>query len=380
MHIEKTEDISRTPGEVWDFIADARNDPRWCHKVDSVDQIAGDGPGPGAKYRVLHRPRPRKPPSELTMEAVEYDPPRHLRWREEDEDAIFNVVYRLEATSTGTRLTQIDDIDWKISKLALPIARAMVNRDIARQLAALKQTLEGARFVRVSGGETHSVKRHLGVEADSYDVQIRRLIPHYDDMIATGVELLAALAPADGHILDLGAGTGALSSAVLEGLPDVRVTALDVDVDMLEVARTRLARFMDRVAFQEGSFLDPLPAADAVVASLALHHVHDLGDKTSLYRAVHDALSVGGVLLNLDAAVTDGVQLNRLVFDRMAARMADHGISNAEARRHFAAWGEEDRYFPLDAELNAMREAGFDEVECFWRRGLCAITCGLRVS
>jgi tRNA (cmo5U34)-methyltransferase len=232
----------------------------------------------------------------------------------------------------------------------------------------------------VSGRETHSVKRHLGVAAESYDVEIRRFIPYYDDMIATGVELLAALAPADGEILDLGGGTGALSSAVLEGLPGVRVTVLDIDVDMLDEARTRLARFADRVAFHEGSFLDPLPAADAVVASLALHHVHDLGAKTTVYRAVHDTLSVGGVLLNLDAAVTDGARLNALVFDRMAARMAGHGITDAEARSHFAAWAEEDRYFPLDAELNALREAGFDEVECFWRRGLCAITCGLRVT
>jgi hypothetical protein len=39
--------------------------------------------------------------------------------------------------------------------------------------------------------ETHSVKRHLDVDAESYDAQIRRFIPHYDDMLATGVELLA---------------------------------------------------------------------------------------------------------------------------------------------------------------------------------------------
>ena len=230
----------------------------------------------------------------------------------------------------------------------------------------------------MSGSETHSVKRHLDVDAEGYDVQIRRFIPHYDDMIETGVELLASLAPADGHVLDLGGGTGALSSAVLDGLPRVRVTVLDVDTDMLGEARRRLAPFADRVAFLEGSFLDPLPAADAVVASLALHHVHDLRGKTALYRAIHDTLSPGGVLLNLDAAVTEDARLNALIFDRMATRMGDHGISDAEARGHFAAWAEEDRYFPLDAELGALRDAGFDEVECFWRRGLCAILCGLR--
>lgn len=227
-------------------------------------------------------------------------------------------------------------------------------------------------------GEAHSVKRHLRVDADGYDAQIRRFIPHYEEMIATGVEVLSALAPAEAHILDLGGGTGALSSAVLAGLPRSRVTVLDVDAEMLAEARRRLAGFGDRVSFEQASFLDPLPAADAVVASLALHHVHDLDTKTALYRAIHDALSPGGVLLNLDAAVSEGERLNRLVFDRMAARMGDHGIGDAEARGHFAAWADEDRYFPLDAELAALRAAGYDEVECVWRRGLCAITCALR--
>src|SRR5438477_7984326 len=97
-------------------------------------------------------------------------------------------------------------------------------------------------------GGTHSVKRHLDVSTDDYDVQIRRFIPHYDEMLTTGVELLAALAPPDGRVLDLGGGTGALASAVLDGLPGVHVTVLDVDPDMLDEARRRLARFGDRVS------------------------------------------------------------------------------------------------------------------------------------
>jgi tRNA (cmo5U34)-methyltransferase len=232
----------------------------------------------------------------------------------------------------------------------------------------------------VSSGETHSVRRHLDVDAHGYDAQIRRFIPYYDDMLATGVELLAALAPAGGHVLDLGGGTGALSAAVLDGLPGVRVTVLDVDREMLGEARRRLSGYGDRVAFKEGSFLDPLPSADAVVASLALHHVHDLETKTELYRVIHNALSNGGVLLNLDAAVSEGARLNALVFDRWAQRMSEHGITDSQARGHFAAWSGEDRYFPLEVELGALRAAGFDEVECFWRRGASAITCALRAS
>jgi tRNA (cmo5U34)-methyltransferase len=220
----------------------------------------------------------------------------------------------------------------------------------------------------------------LRVDAESYDVEIRRFIPHYDEMLETGVEVLETLAPLDADVLDLGGGTGALASAVLERLPAVRVTVVDVDPEMLEEARRRLVGFADRVSFHRGSFLGALPTADAVVASLALHHVHDLHTKTELYRAIHDTLSPRGVFLNLDAAVSDGPRLNGLVFDRMAVRMADRGITDAEARGHFAAWAQEDRYFPLDAELSALRKAGFDEVECFWRRGLCAVVCALRAG
>jgi 2-polyprenyl-3-methyl-5-hydroxy-6-metoxy-1,4-benzoquinol methylase len=175
----------------------------------------------------------------------------------------------------------------------------------------------------------HSVKHHLDVDADAYDVQIRRFIPHYDEMLATGVELLATLAPPGAHVLDLGGGTGALSAAVLDGLPQAHVTVLDVDRTMLDEAQRRLAPFGERAEFREASFLDPLPAADAVVASLALHHVRDLDAKTDLYRAIHAALTAGGVFLNLDSAITEDPRLNALTFDRWAADVAEQGIMDA---------------------------------------------------
>ena len=102
VRIAQATTIARTPEQVWEFIADARNDPRWCEKVVSVDQVAGEGPGPNAQYRVMHRPRPRKPPVELAMQVVEFDPPHRLRWREEDPDAVFNVVYELKPDGPRT--------------------------------------------------------------------------------------------------------------------------------------------------------------------------------------------------------------------------------------------------------------------------------------
>ena len=86
----------------------------------------------------------------------------------------------------------------------------------------------------------------------------------------------------------------------------------------------------------------------------------------------------GGAFVNLDAAIAEGPRLNALAFERWAAGMAEHGIREAEARRHFAAWADEDRSFPLDEELAALRRAGFTEVDCVWRRGGTAVCCALR--
>lgn len=144
MKIEKTIVIAHPLEDVWEFIADTRNDPQWCDKVKSVDQVVGDGPGPDSRYRVVHRPVSLKKPKELAVSVEEYSPPRRLRLREEDDDGVFHVTYDLEPTAEGTRLTQHDQIEWEIPKFQLPIARAMVSRDIQRQFSTLKRLLEAS--------------------------------------------------------------------------------------------------------------------------------------------------------------------------------------------------------------------------------------------
>lgn len=142
MELETTIVIDRPMQEVWEHIADLRNDPGWCKKVDSVEQLSGDGPGADARYRAMHRPRPLAKAKELMVSVEEYAPPSRVRLREEDDDGVFDVTYELEPVGDGTRLTQRDRIDWKIPRFQQPIARRIVSRDIANQFSALKRRLE----------------------------------------------------------------------------------------------------------------------------------------------------------------------------------------------------------------------------------------------
>lgn len=117
-----------------------------------------------------------------------------------------------------------------------------------------------------------------------------------------------------------------------------------------------------------------------MVASLSLHHISELGEKTRVYRNVFDALAPGGLFLVLDASVSGHPILAESTMDRWARWMGEHGIDDASARRHFADWSKEERYQSLADELHALAAAGFAEPECFFRRGAVAAYGGLRLK
>ena len=219
----------------------------------------------------------------------------------------------------------------------------------------------------------HRVAGHLGVAADDYDRTIRTFIPNYDRMVATVVHWLEGNVPADGLVVDLGAGTGALGAAVLGALPDVRVELVDIDPNMLEVAAARCAAHTGRFRVRRARFQDELPRCHAVVASLALHHVATHDEKRDLYGAIREALEPGGLVVVADALIyPDGPERRRMIED-LFAHMADNGISAAEAEGHLGQWAEEDFYVPLPDELALLAAAGFRRPDVFWRDGMNAV-------
>ena len=220
---------------------------------------------------------------------------------------------------------------------------------------------------------SHSVSNHLRLDIDEYDTTIRRFIPGYEEMLAVAAREVTSVEP--GLVLDLGAGTGALSAAILRGSAVRSIELLDVDLEMLEQARTRLLPFKWRPRFRERSFLDDLPSCDAVSASLALHHVPTMEEKQALFGRIHAALWGGGVFVNADATMSADPAVRDATYEAWAEHMATSGIDREEAFAHFAQWAEEDTYFPLEVELEAMRAVGF-QAECVWKNGPIKVVVG----
>jgi tRNA (cmo5U34)-methyltransferase len=221
---------------------------------------------------------------------------------------------------------------------------------------------------------THSVSRHLRIEVDLYDQAVRSFIGGYDEMLDRAA---AAVGEARGYdrVIDLGAGTGALSERVLTTIPDSRVELWDVDPAMMAKAAERLARFGDRAIFVQRSFFDPLPPANAVMASLALHHVRELDQKRQLYRAIAAALRPGGVFVNADITIPVEPGSRDRVYRKWADHLVESGIEEPQAWKHFEDWAGEDRYFSLEEELDGMIGAGL-EAACYWQREPSTVTIG----
>ena len=79
---------------------------------------------------------------------------------------------------------------------------------------------------------------------------------------------------------------------------------IDIDPEMLEQARRRLARHGDKVRFREGSYHGPLPRRDVIATSLALHHVPIITQKRTLYQHIHDALGPSDVFINAEETMS----------------------------------------------------------------------------
>lgn len=217
-----------------------------------------------------------------------------------------------------------------------------------------------------------SVATHLNIRLDDYDARIRTFIPGYEQMLDAAARALRALDVPDPLVIDLGTGTGALAARCISVRSDTKLLAIDEDAAILEMARGRLAQAGAVASFLQCSFLDAtLPRCDAVVASLALHHVRTSDRKEQLYRQCRAALAPGGLLITADCCPSDDPRLAEL--DREAWRAhLQRSYSEADTEEYFAAWAREDVYFPLAQELEMLRAAGFAP-DVTWRMSPFAV-------
>jgi SAM-dependent methyltransferase len=174
--------------------------------------------------------------------------------------------------------------------------------------------------------------------------------------------------------LDLGAGTGAASRAILGRYPRSTAILADFSAQMMGAGRREMEPFAGRYRYvkfdmSSGNWPAAIPAElDAVVTSMCVHHLPD-GRKQGLFAEIFDHLVPGGWYLNYDPVQTE----DRVVqatwerandyYDPAAASKRQHRTPQEQAR-----WDNHIRYvIPLNRQLQYLRSAGFRGIDVYWK-------------
>jgi tRNA (cmo5U34)-methyltransferase len=234
------------------------------------------------------------------------------------------------------------------------------------------------------------VDRPIEADWETY----RRLAPAAVPRRAEQLAVLVALLPTNTRrVVELGCGEGHLSAALLTCLPDASVLALDGSAQMRELAATRLGIFSDRAEVRpfdlEGrDWPNLMQGADAVVSSLALHHL-DTSGKERLFNEVAARLQGEGAFLVADIVEPLCAETRNLfaeMWDRAAREQAFQvdGTSDLydlflSSRWNHYRWPDpSDRPSPLYLQLKLLERAGFVAVDCFWMNAGHAIFGGYK--
>ena len=132
---------------------------------------------------------------------------------------------------------------------------------------------------------------------------MRDAVPRYDELQQAIADSTAGVRAE--RVLDLGAGTGETARYVLASHPSARVTLVDKNTEMLQLALSALPPAQIEAHLATG-FEERLPSGpfELVVSAFAVHHLSGSG-KADLFCRISDVLSPGGRFVMGDVVVPD---------------------------------------------------------------------------
>ncbi len=188
------------------------------------------------------------------------------------------------------------------------------------------------------------------------------------------------------EVLDLGCGDGVLTDVLLQMDDTLSSTLVDGSDEMLKKASERLKNRGD-VRFVKASFEDiargtiVMGTFDFIMSSMAIHHL-DMRGKTDLFGWIHSHLRKGGYFLNIDVVLAPGDDLDAwymaLWQEWISEKKASAGITGDlydDVMRRYKD-NTDNKPDTLEAQLDALREVGYADVDCYYKYGIFTIYGG----
>lgn len=175
--------------------------------------------------------------------------------------------------------------------------------------------------------------------------------------------------------VDLGAGTGAASKAVLDRYREADALLVEYSPQMAAEGVRALADYRGRFRYVEfdlsqGGWPDDVPTGvSAVISSMSVHHLPDQR-KRALFDEIIRHLAPGGWYLNYDP-----VSAGDPIVEAAWIRAGDRLDPDAAAQRAHRTPEEQRRYenhvrymIPLAPQLDFLAAAGFEGIDVYWKQ------------
>lgn len=133
--------INRSVEQVFDFVADERNEPRFNPKMLTVEKITSGPVGAGTRFRTQVKARQRT--AEMSVELTAYERPRRLTSVSKLSNMEIEGTLTFDPVPEGTRMSWSWDLAPRgILRLATPVIGLKGRREERTIWTSLKHLLE----------------------------------------------------------------------------------------------------------------------------------------------------------------------------------------------------------------------------------------------
>lgn len=213
-----------------------------------------------------------------------------------------------------------------------------------------------------------STEALFNLAATGFDQDRRDLIPCYDDLYNTAVDIVPYHSERELRILDLGAGTGILSEKFAEKYVRSQLSLVDISAKLLNMAEKKLsAKFPGRISFTLMDYASsPFTGTyDLVVSALSIHQLNDTA-KTQLFQKILRHLEPGGVLVNCDQVRGENDFAEKFYLHKWLQQVRENGVSE-QVLQHTLERMKEDTRSPLSSQLGWLAKAGFSDITTWYK-------------
>ena len=212
------------------------------------------------------------------------------------------------------------------------------------------------------------IKTHFEEEASQYDGIIKNLIPYYRQMTEALVNSLPFDSSEEIEVIDLGCGTGTISKAIKDVYPKAKITCLDISGKMLKIAAGKLGDTQDAAFINSDFYLFNFDKKyDAIVSSLALHHLVTNEDKLDFYKKIYSCLNISGIFINADVVTAATDNLQKKYMEQWKCFMYKNVPADEVENKWLPSYYREDRPITMTEHFKMMESAGFKTMDIVWK-------------